>query len=101
MERKSGIRVTQDIDFALLTEPVAHDIARLIGKFPDVVLAAGNTLEPVFYYYFILFFILSFVFVFVFLFLFFFFFLFLFLFIFIFLFFFFSFSFLFLAHLSR
>lgn len=47
MERKAGVRVTQDIDFALLSEPVAQDVARQIGKFPEVVQQAAHTLEPV------------------------------------------------------
>lgn len=39
--------MTQEVDFNLLSEPIAHDIARMIGKFPDTVLQAGQTLEPV------------------------------------------------------
>lgn len=47
MERKSGVKITHDIDFSLLSEPVAQDIARMVGKFPELVLQAKNTLEPV------------------------------------------------------
>jgi arginyl-tRNA synthetase len=47
MSRKAGVRVTQDIDYSLLSEPVAQDMARMIGKFPEAVLQAKNTLEPV------------------------------------------------------
>lgn len=47
MERKSGVSVIHDIDFSLLSEPAAHDIVRMIGRFPNVVLQAGSTLEPV------------------------------------------------------
>jgi arginyl-tRNA synthetase len=47
MARKTGVRVTQDIDYSLLSEPIAQDIARMVGKFPDVVVQAKHTLEPV------------------------------------------------------
>lgn len=47
MERKAGVKVTGDIDYALLSEPVAQDLSRMIGKFPEVVAHAGSTLEPV------------------------------------------------------
>jgi arginyl-tRNA synthetase len=47
MSRKTGVRVTQDIDFSLLSEPVAQDLARMIGKFPDIIVQAKATLEPV------------------------------------------------------
>eukprot|EP00026_Physarum_polycephalum_P005259 Phypoly_transcript_05290.p1 GENE.Phypoly_transcript_05290~~Phypoly_transcript_05290.p1 ORF type:complete len:602 (+),score=148.51 Phypoly_transcript_05290:124-1929(+) len=47
MERKSGVKVTSEIDFSLLPESLAQDIARTVGKFPDVVIQAGTTLEPV------------------------------------------------------
>jgi arginyl-tRNA synthetase len=47
MARKSGVSVTHDIDYSLLSEPIAQDIARLVGKFPNVVIQAKSTLEPV------------------------------------------------------
>lgn len=45
MERKSGVKINKDADFSLLTEPVAEDIAQLLGKFPEVVKQAANTTE--------------------------------------------------------
>eukprot|EP01111_Echinosteliopsis_oligospora_P011205 TRINITY_DN3637_c0_g1_i1.p1 TRINITY_DN3637_c0_g1~~TRINITY_DN3637_c0_g1_i1.p1 ORF type:complete len:630 (-),score=181.49 TRINITY_DN3637_c0_g1_i1:120-1859(-) len=47
MFRKAQVPLNPKADFSLLTEPIAQDIARIIGKFPEVIKASASTLEPV------------------------------------------------------
>lgn len=36
----------EKIDFNLLTEPQAHNLLRMLAKYPEIVLEAHKTLEP-------------------------------------------------------
>lgn len=46
IERKSGIKVEGEIDFALLCEKEAHDLALMIAQYPEIVQEARLTMEP-------------------------------------------------------